>query len=96
MIQLHNFEALQTDESSVILQRRINSKRTTGKKAKRTSKKVMLDSINQIKIHVFREDEFEKLVQLQQTTLPNMTHRSLFVKTINKLRSKILSAISEK
>lgn len=56
----------------------------------------MLDSINQIKIHVFREDEFEKLVQLQQTTLPNMTHRSLFVKTMNKLRYKILSAISEK
>lgn len=96
MIQLHDFEALQTDESSVILQRRINSKRITSKKTKRTSKKMMLGTTNPIKIHVFREEEFDKLVQLQQTILPDITHRSIFVKTMNKLRYKILSAISEK
>lgn len=94
MIQLQNFEALLTDESSVILQRRINSKRKIGKK--RSSKKVVVDSTNQIKIHVFREDEFDKLIQLQQTIIPNMTHRSLFVKTMNKLRCKILSVLKEK
>lgn len=96
MIQLQNFEALLTDESSVILQRRINSKRKIGKKTKKSSKKVVVDSTNQIKIHVFREDEFDKLIQLQQTIIPNMTHRSLFVKTMNKLRCKILSVLKEK
>ena len=93
MVQPYNFEALQADESSVILQRRTSPKRSTKKKTKKASKKMLFGSTNQIKIHLFREDEFEKLVQLHQTPLPNRTHRSMLVNMMNKLKLNIHSVL---